>query len=192
MDERTLGFKIGDSKVLESRESPDGTTIRRRRITEDGQRFTTYERVEMPELMVRKRSGSREAFDRDKVMVAVRRSVGKFLEGDLVVEEVVARAVHEVYGLGKEEVSSQEIGEAILAVLAEMNEVAYVRFASVFREFQTLDEFERIIREQNGRRNGENDARQDGRSSDEVQAVQDSSRRDSKDNIVKVKRKESK
>ena len=153
-----MAVRIGDSKVLESREAPDGTMIRRRRITSDGQRFTTYERVEMPELMVRKRSGSRETFDRDKVMVAVRRSVGKFLESDLVVEEVVSRAVDEVYALGKEEVSSQEIGEAILQVLAEMNEVAYVRFASVFREFKTLDEFEKIIREQRNLKGGKNES----------------------------------
>ena len=147
-EERCGRLRIGDSKVLESREAPDGMSIRRRRETPDGQRFTTYERVEMPQLMVLKSSGSREAFDRDKMMMAVRRSVGKFLESDLVVEEVVNRAVDSIYALGREEVSSKEIGEAILQVLAEMNEVAYVRFASVFREFKTLDEFEKIIREQ--------------------------------------------
>ena len=142
-------FKIGDSKVLESRESPDGTMIRRRRITSDGKyRFTTYERIEMPTLMVRKSSGTKEMFDRDKLLTAVRRSVGKFFKSDLEVESVVNAVERKVHELGEEEVTSKQIGETILDVLAETNEVAYVRFASVFQEFKTLDEFEKIIREQ--------------------------------------------
>ncbi len=147
-----LKYKIGDSKVLESREAPDGSTIRRRRETPDGRRFTTYERVEMPALIVRKSSGAKEAFDRDKLLVGVRRSVGKFFKSDLEVEDVVARVVDAVYDLGEEEVDSKQIGETILDVLARENEVAYVRFASVFREFKTLDEFEKIIREQREKR----------------------------------------
>lgn len=146
-------LKIGESKVVESRESQDGTVIRRRRVSLDGKyRFTTYERIERPGLMVKKRSGSREAFDRDKLAKAVRNSVGKYLDGDLDVEEVVSRAEEIIYDSGGDEVASSEIGEAILSVLAETNEVAYVRFASVFREFKTLDEFEKIIREQRGRK----------------------------------------
>lgn len=150
-----MGFKIGDSKVLESRETPDGKMIRRRRVTSDGKyRFTTYERIERPELSVLKRSGKRESFDRDKLLSAVSRSVGKFFDSELEVEQVVNRVVDLVYGLGREEVESKEIGEAILEVLAEMNEVAYVRFASVFREFKTLIDFEKIIREQREKKEG--------------------------------------
>ncbi|MBQ8996655.1 transcriptional repressor NrdR [Candidatus Saccharibacteria bacterium] len=145
-------FKIGDSKVLESREALDGTMIRRRRITPDGKRFTTYERIEMPQLMVRKRSGEKEAFDRDKLVTSVRRSVGKFLNSELEIEEVVERAMEILYAGGGDQVTSEQIGEAVLEVLAEMNEVAYVRYASVFRKFQTLDEFTRIIKEQKGKR----------------------------------------
>ncbi|MBR3257027.1 transcriptional repressor NrdR [Candidatus Saccharibacteria bacterium] len=142
-------YKIGDSKVLESREALDGTMIRRRRVTSDGKhRFTTYERIETPQLMVRKKSGAKEAFDRDKLVTSVRRSVGKFLNSELEVEEVVEKATEILYSVGSEHVTSEQIGEAILEVLAEMNEVAYVRYASVFRKFQTLDEFEKIIREQ--------------------------------------------
>lgn len=145
----TYKIKIGDSKVLESREALDGTMIRRRRVTQDGKhRFTTYERIEMPQLMVRKRSGAKEAFDRDKLLNGVRKSVGKFLNSELEVEEVVEKAMENLYALGSEHVTSEQIGEAVLEVLAEMNEVAYVRYASVFRKFQTLDEFEKIIREQ--------------------------------------------
>jgi len=143
----TNGFKIGDSKVLESREAPDGSTIRRRRVSKDGRRFTTYERVELPSLMVRKSSGSKEPFDRDKMITAVRKSVGRIINSEMEVENIVDRAAGRLYDLGREEVTSREIGEAVLDVLAETNEVAYVRFASVFLSFQSLDDFERIIRE---------------------------------------------
>ena len=142
-------FKIGDSKVLESREALDGTMIRRRRVTSDGKhRFTTYERIEMPQLMVKKRCGDREVFDRDKLATSIRRSVGKFLNSELEVEEVIERAMDILYSYGQEIVTSEQIGEAVLDVLSRMNEVAYVRYTSVFRKFQTLDEFEAIIKKQ--------------------------------------------
>lgn len=141
-------IKIGDSKVLESRETPDGAMIRRRRVTPEGRRFTTYERIEMPALVVKKRSGNKEQFDRDKLLTAVRRSVGKFFNSDLEVEDVVNKVVAKVYDLGSDEIESKQIGQAILDVLAEVNEVAYVRFASVFLEFKTLEDFENIIRSQ--------------------------------------------
>lgn len=142
-------LKIGDSKVLESRETLDGTMIRRRRVTSDGKyRFTTYERIELPNLTVIKQSGNKELFDRDKLLSAVQKSVGKFFESDLEVNDVVTRVTELLYGLGKDEIKSQQIGEAILDVLADVNQVAYVRFASVFRKFKTLDDFEQILREQ--------------------------------------------
>jgi len=144
----TREFRIGDSKVLESRETVDGTMIRRRRESPDGHRFTTYERIEMPPLTVLKRSGNKEIFDRDKLLMGVRRSVGKFFDSELEVEEVVNRVTDILYGYGVDQITSRQIGEAILDVLAEVNEVAYVRFASVFREFKTLEDFEDILREQ--------------------------------------------
>lgn len=147
-------FRIGDSKVLESRETVDGTMIRRRRETPDGHRFTTYERIEMPPLTVAKRSGNKEIFDRDKLLLAVRRSVGKFFNSELEVEDVVNRASDILYSFGTDEITSKQIGEAVLDVLAEVNEVAYVRFASVFREFKTLEDFENILKEQKTKRKG--------------------------------------
>ncbi len=141
-------FKIGDSKVLESRETVDGKMIRRRRETPDGHRFTTYERIEMPALTVQKRSGNKEIFDRDKLLLAVRRSVGKFFNSELEVEDVVNRATDILYAYNTDEITSRQIGEAVLDVLADVNEVAYVRFASVFREFKTLEDFENILKEQ--------------------------------------------
>lgn len=141
-------YRIGDSKVLESRETVDGKMIRRRREMPDGRRFTTYERIEMPVLTVLKRSGNKENFDRDKLATAVRLSVGKFFNSELEIEEVINKVVEQLYSYGKDTVASKQIGEAVLDVLAAVNEVAYVRFASVFQEFKTLDDFEEILRDQ--------------------------------------------
>lgn len=148
-------IRIGDSKVLESRETVDGTMIRRRRVSSDGHRFTTYERIEMPQLTVVKRSGNKEIYDRDKLLLAVKRSVGKFFNSELEVEDVVNRATDILYSYGTDQITSKQIGEAVLDVLAEINEVAYVRFASVFREFRTLEDFETILREQHTKRTKE-------------------------------------
>ena len=145
-------LRIGNSKVLESRETVDGTMIRRRREAPDGHRFTTYERIEMPPLTVLKRSGNKEIFDRDKLLLAVRRSVGKFFNSELEVEDVVNRASDILYSYNTDEITSKQIGEAVLDVLAEVNEVAYVRFASVFREFKTLEDFEKILKEQKNKK----------------------------------------
>ena len=142
------GFRIGNSKVLESRETVDGNMIRRRRESADGKRFTTYERIEMPQLTVLKTSGNKEIFDRDKLHLAVNRSVGKFFNSELEVEDVINHVIDNLYSLNEEQVTSRQIGEAVLDVLADTNEVAYVRFASVFREFKTLEDFENILREQ--------------------------------------------
>ena len=136
--------RIGDSKVLESRESEDGTTIRRRRVSPDGYRFT-YERIEIPPLTVVKRSGNREIFDRDKLIASVQRSVGKFMKSDLEIEDVADQVLDLLRAENDTEVTAQQIGEAVLDVLAGRNEVAYVRYASVFMKFKTLDDFKAIL-----------------------------------------------
>lgn len=139
-------YRIGDSKVLESRELGDGKTIRRRRETLDGQcRFTTYERIERPELAVIKKNGQRELFDREKLARAIRQSVGKFFTSELEVEQIINAIEDAVYNLGEIEISSSTIGDKVLDILATKSEVAYVRFASVYRDFKTLDEFENIL-----------------------------------------------
>ena len=147
-------FRIGDSKVLESRETVDGRSIRRRRESSDGRRFTTYERIEMPQLTVLKRSGNKEIYDPGKLLLAVKRSVGKFFNSELELEGVVTKASDILYSQGTDQITSKQIGEAVLDVLAEVNEVAYVRFASVFREFKTLEDFEDILKEQKLKRKG--------------------------------------
>ena len=139
-------YKIGDSRVLESRESADGITIRRRRETMDGKhRFTTYERIEYPNLAVIKKDGTRELFDRDKLAQAIRRSVGKFFKSEVEVEEIINSVEESLYELGESEVLSGQIGERVLDELAAKNDVAYVRFASVFHKFKTLDDFVQIL-----------------------------------------------
>lgn len=139
-------YKIGDSRVLESRESADGITIRRRRETTDGKhRFTTYERIEYPNLAVIKKDGTRELFDREKLANAIRRSVGKFFKSELEVEEIINGVEERLYERGESEVPSSTIGEFVLDSLAEKNDVAYVRFASVFHKFETLDDFVKIL-----------------------------------------------
>jgi len=141
-------INIGDSRVIESREVGDGTTIRRRRETPDGRRFTTYERVEKPNLAVIKKDGSRELYDRDKLKSAISKSVGKFFASEVEIEEIVNDVDASLYALGETEVLSKVIGEFVLNELAKRNEVAYVRFASVYFEFKTLDEFETILKKQ--------------------------------------------
>lgn len=140
-------YKIGDSRVIESRESADGVTIRRRRETPDGKRFTTYERIERPNLAVVKKDGTRELFDRDKLANAIHRSVGKFFSSELEVEQIINHVEDAIYDFGENEVTSRQIGDTVLDELAIRNEVAYVRFASVYHEFKTLDEFEEILKQ---------------------------------------------
>lgn len=138
-------LNIGDSRVVESREVAGGLAIRRRRETADGRRFTTYERIEKPNLVVLKASGNRELFDRLKLTSAVRQSVGKFLKSDEEVEAIITAVEDALYALGLSEVPSRQIGEFVLDELARRNEVAYVRFASVFHKFKTLDDFVDIL-----------------------------------------------
>jgi transcriptional repressor NrdR len=140
-------LKIGDSRVIESRESADGVTIRRRRESLDGKhRFTTYERIERPNLAVIKKDTSRELYDRDKLATAIKRSVGKFFSSEIEVENIINNVEEALYELGESEVTSRQIGDLVLDELAIKNEVAYVRFASVYHDFKTLDEFEEILK----------------------------------------------
>ena len=138
-------YKIGDSRVIESREVSDGVTIRRRRESPDGKRFTTYERIERPNLAVIKKSGVRELFDRDKLSIAIKRSVGKFFVSEVEVEEMIAEIEDAVYAIGENEITSKQIGDKVLDELAKRNDVAYVRYASVYYKFKTLDDFVKIL-----------------------------------------------
>lgn len=138
-----MNFSLDETKVLESRMSADGQSIRRRRVSPDGVRFTTYERIEKPQIIVMKSHGGRENFDREKLKNSITRSIGKFIS-DLRVEEIINQVENRLLKKSHK-VSSHQIGEAVLDVLFEMNKVAYIRFASVFNGFETIDDFEEIL-----------------------------------------------
>lgn len=135
-----------NSKVIESRDA--GSAIRRRRECLDClYRFTTYERIERPNIAVIKRDGRKVLFDRQKLYNAVQRSVGKFLTSETEVDSIVSCVEDRIYSLGELEVTSRQIGDFVLDELAGRNEVAYVRFASVYREFKSADEFVEVLNE---------------------------------------------
>lgn len=138
--------RIGDSRVLESREVSDGKAIRRRRESTSGKRYTTYERIERPNLAVLKKDDSRVLFDRDKLAMAVTMSVGKFFSSDVEIDEIVTCVEDALYDMGETTVTSSQIGNKVLEELKHRNEVAYVRFASVYFDFKTLDEFREILK----------------------------------------------
>lgn len=145
-------YNIGDSRVIESREVSDGVTIRRRRESPDGKRFTTYERIEKPNLAVIKKDSSRELFDREKLANAIKRSVGKFFASEVEVEEMINDIEDALYAIGENEITSKQIGDKVLDELATRNEVAYVRFASVYYEFKTLNDFVKILEQSRKRK----------------------------------------
>ena len=138
-----MEYLLDETKVLESRMSADGQSIRRRRVSPDGIRFTTYERVEKPRLVVLKSHGGREEFDREKLKSSIIRSIGKFIS-DLQVEEIINRVENNLLKKSNK-VSSHQIGEEVLNALIKINKVAYIRFASVFNGFQTLEDIEEIL-----------------------------------------------
>ncbi|WP_127782437.1 transcriptional regulator NrdR [Rhodococcus sp. X156] len=133
-----------DSRVVDSREVEDGQAIRRRRACpECGRRFTT---VENAVLSVVKRSGVTEPFSRDKVMVGVRRACQGRPVNDDALSLLAQQVEDQVRAGGSAEIPSHEVGLAILGPLRELDEVAYLRFASVYRSFTSADDFEKEIR----------------------------------------------
>lgn len=134
---------FADTKVIESREVPDGEAIRRRRkCTKCGARFTTYERRERPQLIVIKHDNSRELFDRAKLLGGLHRACEKTSVTNMQLEAVVSRIENQLLDQGEPEVSSHDVGQLVMKELAELSEVAYVRFASVYRRFEDITGFE--------------------------------------------------
>lgn len=133
-----------DSRVIDSRDVSGGETIRRRReCTVCGRRFTTYERVELAGLVVVKKDGRRQEFDPAKLHQKLRVALTKRPVGEREIEELVQKVEAEMHALGMREVPSSMIGEAVLRHLKELDEVAYIRFASVYRQFADLDDLRR-------------------------------------------------
>lgn len=132
-----------ESKVVESRDVASGESIRRRRECEAcGARFTTYERIERPNLVVVKKDGTREVFDRAKILCGIERASEKTSISGPEREDMVARIERKLYDLSTPEVRAGEIGELVMDELAQADEVAYVRFASVYRHFTSIKSFE--------------------------------------------------
>jgi len=135
-----------DVKVIESRDVAEGQAIRRRRMcSRCGHRFTTYERLERPQLIVIKNDGKRELFNRDKLLAGLYRACEKTAVTSLEIEKLVNSIEQELYACGEQEVSSTRVGELVMDQLARINEVAYVRFASVYRRFKDIASFEQEV-----------------------------------------------
>lgn len=145
-----------DTKVIESRDAGDGQAIRRRRACPDcGYRFTTYERLERPQLIVIKNDGTRELFNRDKLLSGLYRACEKTPVTSLQLEALVADIEQHLYASGDSEIQSTKIGSMVMERLAVLNEVAYVRFASVYRRFTDIASFERELSQIKDRKTSE-------------------------------------
>ena len=131
-----------DDKVIDSRLSKDGRSIRRRReCLHCGQRFTTYEEAERSELRVAKRDGRSESFDKEKLLAGMIKACEKRPVGVEALEKVADEIMHDLHMEFRRKVPSHVIGAKVMASLHEIDEVAYVRYASVYRHFQDIGEF---------------------------------------------------
>jgi transcriptional repressor NrdR len=140
-----------DTQVKDSRPTEDNTAIRRRRFCPDcGERFTTFERVQLRELSVIKRSGRRVPFDRDKLMRSVQIALRKRPIDQDRIERLVSAVVRNLESQGENEVVSQTIGEMVMEELRKLDPVAYVRFASVYKNFREARDFETVLGEISG------------------------------------------
>ncbi|MGF1544939.1 MAG: transcriptional regulator NrdR [Parvularculaceae bacterium] len=135
-----------DTQVKDSRSAEDGSTIRRRRLCSAcGGRFTTFERVQLRELTVVKSSGKRAPFDRDKLMRSVHIALRKREVDQDRVEQMVTGVVRRLEAMGEAEIASKTIGELVMEGLAGLDDVAYVRYASVYKNFREAKDFEQFI-----------------------------------------------
>ncbi|WP_375262910.1 transcriptional regulator NrdR [Palleronia sp.] len=137
-----------DTQVKDSRPAEDHVAIRRRRLcTACGGRFTTYERVQLRDLVVVKTNGRREDFDRDKLERSVRISMQKRPVDQERVDQMISGIVRRLESMGETDIPSKVIGEIVMESLARIDAVAYVRFASVYKNFQAADDFDKFVSE---------------------------------------------
>ncbi len=133
-----------DDKVIESRTMANGESIRRRRECNScGYRFTSYERIEEKPFMVIKRDGRRQPFDREKLAKGIERALEKRPVSTGMIDQIVAEIEDKAYNRGKSarEIETSKLGEIVLGRLYELDKVSYIRFASVYKHFENLDEF---------------------------------------------------
>jgi transcriptional repressor NrdR len=137
-----------DTQVKDSRPTEDSAVIRRRRVCPNcNERFTTFERVQLRELTVLKRSGRRVGFDRDKLLRSVEISLRKRPVDSERIERMISGIVRKLESMGENEIASSVIGELVMEELKQLDDVAYVRFASVYRNFREPKDFEKVLGE---------------------------------------------
>lgn len=138
--------RTDDTRVVDSREQSGGDTIRRRReCVACHRRFTTYERVEAVSLAVIKKDGRREEFNQEKLRQKLRVALTKRPVSEAQIDQVISRVEGELLAKNVREVPSEEVGEAVLRQLRDLDQVAYIRFASVYRQFADLDELRKAV-----------------------------------------------
>ncbi len=134
-------------KTLETRDSQDNTIRRRKECVNCGKRFTTYEYIETVELMVRKKDGKLERFDVNKVVRGLQKACEKRPVTMEQIHELADRVRQDLMMKGREEVTSQEIGDLVMKYLKNLDRIAYIRFASVYRQFEEPEDFKRVLQE---------------------------------------------
>jgi transcriptional repressor NrdR len=138
-----------ESQVKDSRPSDDGAAIRRRRLCPQcGGRFTTFERVQLRELTILKRSGRRAPFDREKLVRSISIATRKRPVDDERVEHMVSGIVRQLESMGETELASHIVGEMVMKALKSLDDVAYVRYASVYRDFRQTEDFARFLNDE--------------------------------------------
>ena len=138
-----------ESQVKDSRPSEDGAAIRRRRLCpECGGRFTTFERVQLRELTILKRSGRRTPFERDKLARSISIAIRKRPIDPERVERMISSIVRQLESMGETELPSSAVGELVMAQLKALDDVAYVRYASVYRDFRETQDFAQFLSEE--------------------------------------------
>jgi transcriptional repressor NrdR len=140
--------KSPDTQVIDSRVSDDGESIRRRRrCTGCSKRFTTYETIELRMPQVVKQDGSRSEFDLEKLRTGFMRALHKRPVQTQLVDDAIATITQDVLAMGEREIASRSLGEMVMRELRRLDQVAYIRFASVYRSFQGVDDFQDAIKE---------------------------------------------
>ena len=135
-----------DTQVKDSRASEDGATIRRRRLcTSCGSRFTTFERIQLRDLIVIKRNGKKIQFERDKILKSMLMALRKRQTNDESIDRAVNGIVRQLESCGENEIQSKFIGELVMNALAEIDNVAYIRYASVYRNFREASDFGKFV-----------------------------------------------
>ena len=137
--------KTGDTSVVDSRPTEDGTAIRRRRTCSCGERFTTFERVQYRELTVVKKNGRKSIFDRDKLSKSLYIALKKRPIDTDTVEKFISNISRSLEEMGQSEIASSVIGKMVMDGLKDLDPIAYVRFASVYRNFREVKDFEQFV-----------------------------------------------